>query len=86
LCVTEVYAAGEVPIAGADGRAICQAVRSVGALEPIFVERVEALPIVLKDLIREGDVIVAMGAGNISAVAHTLPASLGARLPPGPKA
>ena len=30
LCVTEVYAAGEAPIAGADGRAICRAVRSRG--------------------------------------------------------
>ena len=28
LLVTEVYAAGETPIAGADGRAICRAVRS----------------------------------------------------------
>jgi UDP-N-acetylmuramate--alanine ligase len=86
LCVTEVYAAGEIPIAGADGRAICHAVRSVGALEPIFVERVEELASVLDKLILDGDVIVAMGAGNISAVAHTLPASLGARLPLGPKA
>jgi UDP-N-acetylmuramate--alanine ligase len=86
LCVTEVYAAGETPIAGADGRAICHAVRSLGALEPVFVARVEELASVLDPLILEGDVIVAMGAGNISAVAHTLPASLGAPLPLGPKA
>jgi UDP-N-acetylmuramate--alanine ligase len=82
LCVTEVYAAGEAPIAGADGRAICRAVRSLGALEPLFIERVEELASVLKDLIRDGDVIVAMGAGNISAVAHALPARLAALLPP----
>ena len=82
LCVTEVYAAGEPPIAGADGRAICRAVRSHGALEPLFIERVEELASVLKDLIRDGDVIVAMGAGNISAVAHALPARLAALLPP----
>jgi UDP-N-acetylmuramate--alanine ligase len=86
LCVTEVYAAGETPIAAADGRAICRAVRSVGELEPLFIERVEELPTVLEDLIRDGDVIVAMGAGNISTVAHTLPASLAARAPLGPKA
>ena len=82
LCVTEVYAAGEPPIAGADGRAICRAVRSRGALEPLFIERVEELAGVLKDLIRDGDVIVAMGAGNISAAAHALPARLAALLPP----
>ncbi|HEY0768323.1 MAG TPA: UDP-N-acetylmuramate--L-alanine ligase [Steroidobacteraceae bacterium] len=83
LCVTEVYAAGETAIAGADGRAICRAVRSRGLLEPLFVEKVEELAQALKDVIRDGDVIVAMGAGNISAVAHALPDALTALLPPG---
>jgi len=83
LCVTEVYAAGEAPIAGADGRAICRAVRSRGLLEPLFVEKVEELPQALKDVIKDGDVILAMGAGNISAVAHALPEALAALLPPG---
>ena len=83
LAVTEVYAAGETPIAGADGRAICRAVRTRGQLEPLFVERVEELAAALKDVIRDGDVILAMGAGNISAVAHTLPTALAALLPPG---
>jgi len=82
LCVTEVYAAGEAPIAGADGRAICRAVRSRGLLEPLFVEKVEELPQALKDVIKDGDVILAMGAGNISAVAHALPEALSALLPP----
>ena len=83
LCVTEVYAAGEAPIAGADGRAICRAVRSRGLLEPLFVEKVEELADALKDVIQDGDVILAMGAGNISAVAHALPEALAALLPPG---
>ena len=72
LLVTEVYAAGEAAIPGADGRAICRAVRSRGQVEPLFVERVEELAESLKDVIRDGDLIVAMGAGNISAVAHGL--------------
>jgi UDP-N-acetylmuramate--alanine ligase len=83
LCVTEVYAAGESAIAGADGRAICRAVRSRGQLEPLFVEKVEELAEALKDLIRGGDVVLAMGAGNISSVAHALPEALSALLPPG---
>jgi UDP-N-acetylmuramate--alanine ligase len=83
LCVTEVYAAGESAIAGADGRAICRAVRSRGQLEPLFVEKVEELAEALKDLIRDGDVVLAMGAGNISSVAHALPEALSALLPPG---
>ena len=76
LLVTEVYAAGEAPIAGADGRAICRAVRSRGQVEPLFVEKAEDLADSLKDLIHDGDVIVTMGAGHISAVAHELPARL----------
>jgi UDP-N-acetylmuramate--alanine ligase len=82
LLVTEVYAAGESAIPGADGRAICRAVRSRGQLEPLFVEKVEELAAALQDLIRDGDVIVAMGAGNISAVAHGLPQALAALPPP----
>jgi len=83
LLVTEVYAAGETPIAGADGRAICRAVRGRGQREPLFVEQVEELPQALRDVIRDGDVILAMGAGSISAAAHALPAALTALLPPG---
>ena len=83
LAVTEVYAAGEAPIAGADGRAICRAVRGRGVLEPLFIERVEELAAALKDVIRDGDVLLAMGAGSISAVAHALPVALTALLPPG---
>ena len=76
LLITEVYAAGEAPIAGADGRAICRAVRSRGQVEPVFVEKAEDLAAALADVIRDGDVIVTMGAGHISAVSHALPMQL----------
>ena len=72
LLVTEVYAAGEAPIAGADGRAICRAVRSRGVVEPIFVERVDELAESLRGILHDGDVILTMGAGNIGAVAQDL--------------
>jgi len=78
LLVTEVYAAGEAPIAGADGRAICRAVRGRGHLEPVFVGRVEELAESLRDLLRPGDVVLAMGAGHISGVAHELATQLSA--------
>jgi UDP-N-acetylmuramate--alanine ligase len=72
LLVTEVYAAGETPIAGADGRAICRAVRSRGVVEPVFVERVEELAESLRGVLQDGDVVLTMGAGNIGAVAQDL--------------
>jgi UDP-N-acetylmuramate--alanine ligase len=72
LLVTEVYAAGEAPIAGADGRAICRAVRTRGLTEPVFVERVEDLAESLRGVLRDGDVVLTMGAGNIGTVAQEL--------------
>ena len=77
LLVSEVYAAGEAPIAGADGRAICRAVRSRGQAEPVFLSRIEDLPDALRGLLRADDVVLAMGAGNVSAVAHDLPRHFG---------
>ncbi len=78
LLVTEVYAAGEAPIEGADGRAICRAVRSRGKIEPVFVGAAENLAAALTDVIHDGDLIVTMGAGHIGALAHELPARLAA--------
>ena len=81
LLVTEVYAAGETPIPGADGRAICRAVRGRGLVEPVFVAKVEDLADSLVDVIRDGDVIVTMGAGHITAASHELPGRLAAAAP-----
>jgi len=72
LLVTEVYAAGEAPIAGADGRAICRAVRTRGLIEPVFVERVDNLGESLRGMLRDGDLVLTMGAGNIGAIAQDL--------------
>jgi UDP-N-acetylmuramate--alanine ligase len=72
LLVTEVYAAGEAPIAGADGRAICRAVRSRGVIEPVFVESVDDLAEALRAVLHDGDVVLTMGAGNLGAVAQDL--------------
>jgi UDP-N-acetylmuramate--alanine ligase len=79
LLVTEVYAAGEAPIAAADGRAICRAIRTRGKVEPVFVEKVEELHEALEAVLKAGDVLLTCGAGSISVVAHALPQKLGQR-------
>jgi UDP-N-acetylmuramate--alanine ligase len=76
LVLLEVFAAGEDPIAGADGRAIARAVRSRGSVEPVFVESLDDLPAVLEDLLEDGDLLLTMGAGDIGAFATTLPERL----------
>ena len=71
LLLTEVYPAGEKPLPGADGRSLEAAVRARGR-DPVFVERVAALPTVLPGLLRDGDILLLMGAGDIGAVAARL--------------
>ena len=72
LILCEVYPAGESPVSGADGRALCRGIRARGHADPVFVERVAELPAVLKDILQDGDVLVTMGAGDIGAVASRL--------------
>jgi UDP-N-acetylmuramate--alanine ligase len=69
----DVYAAGEDPIAGADGRAIARAVRTRGSVEPVFVEALDELQPVLESIIEAGDLVLTMGAGDIGAYAAGLP-------------
>jgi UDP-N-acetylmuramate--alanine ligase len=68
LLLTEVYAAGETPLVAADGRALARAVRVQGKVEPIFVEQVADFPAALATAVRDGDVVLTMGAGSIGAV------------------
>ncbi len=77
LILSEVYAAGEAPIAGADGRALAKAIRARGALDPIFIDSVQELPELLPGILQDGDVLLTLGAGDIGAVASGLIASLG---------
>jgi UDP-N-acetylmuramate--alanine ligase len=68
LVLTEVYAAGEAPIVAADGRALARAIRVAGKLEPVFVETIDEVPQALSALVRDGDVVITMGAGSIGGV------------------
>ena len=72
LLLCEVYAAGEAPIAGADGRALARAIRSRGRVEPVFVEHLAELSASLAALVQDGDVIVTLGAGSIGQAAAAL--------------
>ena len=76
LVLLDVYAAGEAPIAGADGRAMARAVRTRGAVEPVFVESLDDVPAVLEGLLQDGDLVLTMGAGDIGAFATGLPERL----------
>ena len=69
LIMLEVYAAGEAPIAGADGRSLCRSIRQRGKLDPIFVEDQAELKSTLAAVVNDGDLIVTQGAGNVGGIA-----------------
>ena len=68
VLLSEVYAAGEVPIALADGRSLSRALRVAGKVEPVFVDAIEAMPQAIIDIAQSGDVVLCMGAGSIGSV------------------
>jgi len=72
LLLAEVYPAGEVPIAGADGRTLAAAIHPAGGGATQFVERIADLPGAIRLAARGGDVVITMGAGSIGGVAAQL--------------
>ncbi|KAG1318676.1 hypothetical protein G6F62_012228 [Rhizopus arrhizus] len=69
LVLSEVYPAGEEPIAGADSHALARAIRARGRSEPVVVGKAAELASGLPDVLQDGDLLLMMGAGDIGAVA-----------------
>ena len=72
LLLLDVYAAGEEPIAGADSRALCRAIRERGQVEPILVGEIAKLPELLNRVLQHDDVLLTQGAGSIGSVPKML--------------
>ena len=68
LWLSEIYAAGEVPIAAADGRALSRAMRVAGHEALVFVDDIQKMAQVIADNAHAGDVVMCMGAGSIGQV------------------
>ncbi len=68
LVLAEVYAAGETPLVAADGRAMMHALRLAGQSEAVFVEQIADMPKTILQLVKDGDVVLTMGAGSIGNV------------------
>lgn len=72
LFLLDVYSAGEKPIAGADSRSLCRAIRQRGAVDPIFVEQPKLLPKLLQNIIEDNDLLLILGAGDVHLVSENL--------------
>ncbi len=65
LVLSDVYPAGEAPIAGADSKALARAIRTRGRVDPVVIGDIHDLPEVLPDLLHDNDLLILLGAGDI---------------------
>lgn len=73
VVVTDIYAAREAPMPGVDGRIVVEAARAAsGAAEVHWIPDRRELPAALRKLVRKGDAVVTMGAGDITWVGREL--------------
>lgn len=75
LMLLDVYSAGEEYIRGADGASLVSEIKKRGQIEPIFVEQHDTLPSLFQSELKDGDVLLMQGAGNIGALAAKLAAT-----------
>jgi len=75
LVLTEVYPAGEAPIAGADAKSLARAIRARGRIDPVVVSGAAELSSVLPDVLNDGDLLLMMGAGDIGYAAQQIAAN-----------
>ncbi|HYC73466.1 UDP-N-acetylmuramate--L-alanine ligase [Brevundimonas sp.] len=76
VIVADVYAAGETPIEGVDKEALVEGVRRFGHRSVQALDRVDALPGVIAGEAKAGDLVVLLGAGDITQWAYALPGQL----------
>ena len=76
LVLMDVYAATEEPIAGADGRSLARSIRNRGQVDPIFVPDQEDIVNALQNQLKDGDVLLTLGAGSVGTISAGLPAKL----------
>jgi UDP-N-acetylmuramate--alanine ligase len=72
LLLLEVYPAGESPVPGADSRSLARSIRQRGQLEPVYLKDAAEVPATLRSTLRDGDVVVTQGAGDIAGLARQL--------------
>lgn len=72
LILCDIYSAGEHPIPGVTGEALCDAISHVSKVAPIYIAKPSDLPNKLAHILKAGDVLLLQGAGDIGKVAPAL--------------
>jgi UDP-N-acetylmuramate--alanine ligase len=77
LVLLEVYPAGEAAIAGADGASLCRGVEAQGGAKPVLAARRQDVAALLPGLVRDGDLLLILGAGDIGMLGTELMSAFG---------
>ncbi len=77
VMIAPVYPAGEDPIEGISSEALVSRIRAGGHRDARFLEGPDAIMPSIRDLARDGDFVIFLGAGNITQWAYQLPKDLG---------
>lgn len=72
LFITEVYSAGETPIAGISGESLFKRIKELGFENVVYEKEIEALPFRVKDFLKTNDLVITAGAGNITNIGHKM--------------
>jgi len=72
LVVTDVYPAREEPIPGITGELISESVKKIGHPSVFYVPRIEEVAPFLMDIVKENDMVITMGAGDVHKVGTNL--------------
>lgn len=76
VIVADVYSAGEDEIAGIDRPHLVDGIKSHGHKHVESLDHPNDLPNLIAKLAKPGDIVICLGAGNITNWAHSLPAQL----------
>jgi UDP-N-acetylmuramate--alanine ligase len=63
--VTDIYAASEAPIEGINAEVLTERIKSYGHKNAEYIGELEKAAEILRDNVREGDLVITLGAGSV---------------------
>ena len=79
LFLLDIYPAGEDPIPGIDSPSLCEKIKGRSVAAPYYIQNYEALVFYLTKTVREGDVLLTQGAGNVGELSLKLMQDFGGK-------
>ena len=79
LFLLDIYPAGEKPIHGVDTKSLCRAIRIRGQVDPVYIENRNELTGLLGNVLKTGDIVLTLGAGDIGSLAQGLISEFGVK-------